>query len=429
MWWLSLGGRFIPQQSKRLCERSMETATRDSTDLQRMNIIPNTINSDAPEICIAVIVNKFLPAHEQYRSAFNSNADQVCGGWVKILPRLTDGAADGHVLSSAVRAFGATILQSSSQGESINFRFLEAYTVALGKLQVNISTHHDGFNPNLGAAILCLAMAEKMLVSFHHGSNAHFSGFSALISSCHPRMFASGILHSIYVGCRPILLFNALDTQTSTFLGRDEWKVIPFEQHAPSAMQNLITDVATLPSLLQGLDCISSLRGEMARLRALEIESGLLGVLQRLSFWKTALCTARQNQPHASNRVKDCIYPSSTSSTMPSIVEAYVSTFELICIIEVQKLRPYLENEHQVSLESSQLNATDGRISDLTSIMFQHIEESFQFDMGLHGPATAIFPLKVAYEVLRTRGERNRQQLERSRRLIAMIRQKGFSVD
>ncbi|KAH7394670.1 hypothetical protein BKA66DRAFT_567027 [Pyrenochaeta sp. MPI-SDFR-AT-0127] len=59
-------------------------------------------------------------------------------------------------------------------------------------------------------------MVELMLPTSDNGIPAHFGGLGALISLFPSELFSSGDFHAIFVGCRPVLLFQALTARPNS---------------------------------------------------------------------------------------------------------------------------------------------------------------------------------------------------------------------
>jgi hypothetical protein len=115
-----------------------------------------------------------------------------------------------------------------------------------------------------------------------------------------------------------------------------------------------------------------------------------------------------------------------TAITVFFLLKFGVSLHSLSC--QLRKLDSYLETEVQVSSTFPPVSNTQ-EDSALFSGIFRHIEELFRLGIGLHGSATAIFPLKTAYAMLKTRSQRHSQQIERCQRLMTVLRRKEFSEE
>ncbi|EKG09259.1 Thiopurine S-methyltransferase [Macrophomina phaseolina MS6] len=186
--------------------------------------IPRPLDSTTPKQFTTAILNYFMPENKRGCFYIDPSSIQVCGAWVDILPRLVDVARPGSLISSAVRAFGAAIIDRSSDGRYSNFKTFEAYNSAIQQLKSTLSAPKTAFSIETAAAIACLFMAEvriRLILSFDPadiivlqlmlptssvGPHAHLAGFSALIRSYPPEMFSLDPFRAIFAGCRPIIV-------------------------------------------------------------------------------------------------------------------------------------------------------------------------------------------------------------------------------
>ncbi|KAF2798721.1 hypothetical protein K505DRAFT_296009 [Melanomma pulvis-pyrius CBS 109.77] len=381
----------------------------------------------------AVILRCFVPRDKQRLSSHDWSTSQVCGAWVDILPRLVDRARSEKLVSSAVRAFGSAILDRNSLGENKNFRSLEAYNSTLQQLRVALALPKPFFGIEEAAAIICLAMVELILPTSDDSVHKHFRGLDALIQSYPPEPFSSDMLHALFVGCRPVLLFQSLYERRSTFLAQEKWVTTPFREHPPSAMQILLSDVAILPSILEESDLLQSFPHNITLSRSYKIKARLSQVLSRLLQWEDRrerdtigpIYSFQQMQDVASSQ------PTTSSFRFPSLMAANVHihlwAFRIICLNEMEKVDLCLYDNDRTGFVIDNVQKSKTETSKLAIKIFQSIEYLLQDEMKLYGPASALFPLKIAYDTLSRYLEENQEHIKHFWKLVACIRRKGFS--
>ncbi|KAH7345807.1 hypothetical protein BKA66DRAFT_434053 [Pyrenochaeta sp. MPI-SDFR-AT-0127] len=407
---------------------------RGAQQLQRCQI-SRPIDSASSDEFTAVILNLFIPTYQQNLPSFDMSTSQVCGAWVEILPSLVARAGSRELISSATRAFGTIILDRSHQGKSTSFQCREAYIATLQQLKHDLLSPKSFFRIETAAAIVCLAMVELMLPTSDDGGLTHVGGLGALMNLFPPEVFSSNGLHAIFVGCRPILvsgLFQALSIRKSTFLGEKNWLVTPFRCHPPSDIQSLIGDAAVLPSIMEEVDTLRTLSQEVAVPRAYKVKSMLEEVLEHLSKWNDRFRrdTNGPAGPSHLTEIPDCLHHGELQFWFPSLLAANVHThmwaFEIICLTEMEKLRPYLSDRDYACKAGDTHKRNDANLYMLAARICQCIKYLLQDEMKLFGPASALFPLKIAHDVLDRDKEGNREQIERCWRFFEQIRDRGY---
>lgn len=141
-----------------------------------------------------------------------------------VLPRLVADMPSESLISAAVKAFGTAILERGPGGRRMNFRSLEAYNSALQLLRNDLVASNVSFDVKTAASIACLAMVEVSISAFcstsfvmtalpqllfptsTDGFYTHFTGLGVLFQFFPPELFSSDVYHTIFVGCRPILV-------------------------------------------------------------------------------------------------------------------------------------------------------------------------------------------------------------------------------
>lgn len=183
-------------------------------------------------------------------------------------------------------------------------------------------------------------------------------------------------------------------------------------------MQLLISDVATLPSLLEAIDDLGGLPSETAISEAQRLKCALLEVHKRLYKWKTL-------------HKMDATCPWFPNITAAN-VHTHALTFEIMCLTEIEKVETFLA-DHGSTLRSAashvqETDHSDRKACELADKICQSVEYFLQEEMRLFGPASAVFPLRIAYGVLSRDSQGNHGNLRRCQELIGRIRQTGISA-
>ncbi|KAH9208656.1 hypothetical protein DL95DRAFT_311499, partial [Leptodontidium sp. 2 PMI_412] len=389
--------------------------------------ISQPIDTTSPNELTSIIVGRFVPKFHEPPFLFDSGTSQVCGAWVEMLPSIVARANSGELITAAVRAFGLTLLDRGPEGKSKNFRGLEAYVATLEKLSSTLQSPENCFRIETAAAVVCLAMVELMLPKSDSNTLAHFGGLGALINMYSPEVFDSGDFHAIFVGCRPVLIFQALTARKSTFLGREEWLRAPFRQHSPSELQMLLGDVAVLSGILEGIDDLQTLAPETALKSAYEFKLTLSEVLVRLSKWEGQFELKKKPGHIVSQReLSDFWFP----SLLAANVYIHMWAFQIVCFTELAKLSklfPHCFCDGRSDLEISEAwEEHNTRLYGLATNICQSMEYLLQDEMLLYGPAAAMWPLATAYTVLIEDVEGNKEQIKLYWDFLSRIRNRGF---
>lgn len=382
----------------------------------------------------SVILNRFLPVNESNKTSLEPGMSQVCGAWVQILPSLVAGAPPGTLISLATRAFGAAILDVSDLGKSNQFRSNEAYLATLQELKNNILLSKNCLRIETAAAIACLAMTELLLPTSNEATYAHCKGLGALMSSYPPDLFDSDNFHFVFVGCRPVLLFQALVARRSTFLAQNPWLTAPFSNRPPSELQKLISEAAIIPSIMEEIDILPTLSGPAAFSRAVRAQSMLLGVLGQLDEWigRFGRITIGFPGGFTQSILPDGTRDITSNMRYPNLLTANVHihlwAFQIICLTELEKIYLFTSSHKSApDHEAGAQNGSSGRQLGLATNICQSIDYFLQDRMNLHGPAASLFPLGIAYDVFRRDTRKNTQFIRRCQELFDRIYSKGFS--
>lgn len=232
-------------------------------------------------------------------------------------------------------------------------------------------------------------------------------------------------------------MFQAFFTRKSSFLAQKDWKIIPFRHRPPSDMQSLLSDVASLPSILEATDILRDNSSSIASTKALKLKTDVLCILNSLSRWKYRFETEATELPNFTHDKQSSGHPDEIEHVLwfPSLLIAniniHVWAFELVCLLEMERLQSFLrEHGYHTELEknTSSENYIQTRTLELAIRICRSLKYLMQDEMRLHGPASAIFPLQIAYETLSKNQYANAAHLQHCWGLFKRIRHKGYQA-
>ncbi|OCK73910.1 hypothetical protein K432DRAFT_410311 [Lepidopterella palustris CBS 459.81] len=377
------------------------------------------------------VVRSFAPDEELafLFSTESTSQSRICGAWVEVLPMLVGNGVRNSALIPAVKALAVSILTRGPNRKASVLDGVHAHVSALRPLREAIHGAGNFFQGDLATAIMCLLLAELILPISTNSWITHTQGISKLIQLANPDIFLSGTYHKLFVGFRPGLVVLAFMSRKATFLALDDWVTVPFTLNPPRPIQALLSEVVVLPQLLEQLD---EARYASSRASPELVEKAavtFLHVLQRLELWMQTF-SAESPAPLFSVRPSDhsdlCIW-------FPSVSVANSLThfwaFRAMCLMQVRELGisfPDIRKEKYASMGITSGPALLGEAIELSRYIYQSTEFLMQDDMKLFGPSSVIFPLKEAYEILKVGGKQSEEDLRECRKMLDMIRRKGF---
>lgn len=195
-----------------------------------------------------------------------------------------------------------------------------------------------------------------------------------------------------------------------------------------------MSDAAMLPSLLEAVDLLGSLPADRAISEAHQIKAGLLKVHESLSEWKSLYemdairpsCHSWQKHgsTHTAN-AESCLW-------FPNILTGNLHThtwvLDIIYLTEMEKVDLFLADRGCAEAGQALEENYYTQACELANNICHSVEYFLQEEMRLFGPASAIFPLRIAYNVLSRDCQGNQENIKRCQGLIVRIRQKGLST-
>ncbi|KOS40701.1 hypothetical protein ACN38_g8430 [Penicillium nordicum] len=380
--------------------------------------------------------NGYLPEILNTLSDSAHKESRICGAWVDVLPQLPCLASDASVLSKATLAL-ATLINSQrrSLSRTCDVESPQSYYDAIHKMRGHIAT--NGLSLELLPAIMCLTLVELMLPDSASALNMHIHAIRILFQNYGPGTFSSGLLHQLFLGFRPFIIAEALRDRQPTFLATSIWINIPFSINAVTPTQELYSEIAAIPSILQEIDmlgCVSSTENIPA---SRVLIGSLFEASKRLCAWENALglniipsVTSFSDLQPISIKIPQT---SPTPIWFPNIPIANGMTHcwsvRVICLLEIDKILSRLPN-CTVILEglSEEINPISIRAEGdrLAFLICSSMNYLFQNEMKLFGPALALFPTQIAYAWFERHRACNGNSIDFIKGVVAQLVQRGL---
>ncbi|KAL4982528.1 hypothetical protein BDW68DRAFT_195226 [Aspergillus falconensis] len=388
---------------------------------------------------VDLIVRSYVPDGELHTHSILSYEPRprICGSWVDVLPDLIDGTGNGVVLA-ALDALAASIASQRPADAVPGANGGLSYLKAIQTIRKELSAANNFLDRELLASIMCLSLAELMFVGSPDGLTMHTNAVARLLQLNGPERYQTGILHKLFIGFRPLLMIKAIQDRTPSFLALEEWKRTPFAIFTPSPMQSLLSQTASLPSLLLRMDKLFAPRDTfLDEHEAVCLFDCFNDTLRSLNEWEASLSNhaARplywyQDQPTGASKVSasrvPCIWFSSI--TMANAL-TYIWSFRIICLHEMELLAcglPHLSLGQSSASGEHGIESVPHIAQNLMSQISQSMEYLLQEEMKLFGPASAVLPLQTAYVVATMDANRHHTELQVLKDVIGRLVRKGL---
>jgi hypothetical protein len=199
-----------------------------------------------------------------------------------------------------------------------------------------------------------------------------------------------------------------------------KWHTTPFQHFPPSEMQTLFGKVVHVPALLEEIDNVTAHPDTIPVYKVLEIRAKLELVLHNL--------TERKSEGELS--LTSC--PSPQNFRFPSLLAANVNThvwaFQIVCLREINRIDEYLSRHTDPSSidKNNPANITLTNAGGLAVNICRSIDFLLQDELKLYGPASALFPLKIAFDLLNQDAVANAVWIARCEELVERLDQRGY---
>ncbi|KAG9185446.1 hypothetical protein G6011_07990 [Alternaria panax] len=331
------------------------------------------------------IVQHFAPICGEAPAEFNLYHNQICGAWVEILPLVVEPAKNNPLLYSSIRTMATALRNHASAARGNGFRILLMYGDCLRQI---------------------------VIPEARSDWTTHAKGVGAMIERLGPKPFSNGILHTLFVGFRPLLLINAIHSRRKTFLAREEWAAIPFQERPVSILQLLFNKATRLPALLEMYDSLRDRYNPSKLVAMQQLRNGFLYMIKCLENWEFK-AKAQANfslvwpKPDSPSTEPCDGKPLWFANVLVASSLTHCWAFEIIA-------RSHLNDIEEViaAIEDCKPKATPRRSGSAddkgehpVSVLAEKICDSMQYflqpELKLYGPASTFFTFLTAMKVFK----------------------------
>ncbi|KAL4863946.1 hypothetical protein BDV12DRAFT_20545 [Aspergillus spectabilis] len=385
---------------------------------------------------VTLIVRSYMPESElEYISdSSDTSRSRICGSWVETLPELLQETSNCSVLYPAANALAMAIGSPSSQTTG-SVACTQTYSTAIQALQKGFLAPDSLCPAQLMASVMCLGLVEVMFPDSSLGLAAHFNGIEQLFQANGPEKYSSGVLHKLFVGFRPLLILQALQTRRSTFLAGESWITTPFATFSPSPMQSLLNKGLTLTTGLQEIDILLASNSHTT-LEAAPLVSSLLDMRSSLEKWESSFRNTYDGAPYwpiPSFEDGKSSQHAKTHLWFPNITHANVYThlwaFHIICLSELEKVIyhfPSLILEHTNLWDKVVALRAGIEMVSLAEQICSSMDYLLQDEMGLFGPGSTFLPLLMAYRAFKKGEDTQCQNIIWIQKIVDRLVAKGL---
>ncbi|KAL5398721.1 hypothetical protein PMIN02_001248 [Paraphaeosphaeria minitans] len=388
---------------------------------------------------IRIIVQHYAPTNGKAPAEFNPLHNQICGAWAEVLLLLSADMRKKQFLLSAIQTLATTLRHHELGHELCQPQILEMYCASLGLLRKALEEARGVFHIEHSAAIICLAVCDIMIPksepTLESGWMMHMKGVGDLAERLGPDPFSSGILHTLFIGFRPLLLISTILQRRETFLARVEWTTTPFRGHPSSMMQLLLNKASALPALLERYDDMIDLEVLSNTVAVEQLRKDYLNILKSFQEWELMLQSevpcpvfwSKSDPSNASSSHADALW-------FPNIMTANSLThcwaFRIIAKIHLRRLNAVVsatkKDGQRVSLRTLSLPTRESSVAALADMICDSMPYLMQPDMKLYGPGSAYFPLPTAIRFFQSDPGYYTSQLSRCQQILDRLSSMGF---
>ncbi|GFF99940.1 hypothetical protein IFM53868_10529 [Aspergillus udagawae] len=400
--------------------------------------IPDIISA-SPEELAFIVVENYIPKDDLpflSHGSNNNGSSRICGSWVEVLPRLANTSSKEGVFFLSLKALAFAIASNKYPQKVSNLNATTVYSAAICALRRQLAAVSQPFNAELAASIMCLSLAEGMFPGMGRGISTHIKGVGQLMKAHGPNHYQAGLLHKLFVGFRPLLVLDAFRFREPTFLAEKQWASIPFAFSNTSLMQDFLSEVAIMPNYLNAVDQLMANPDDGSADNVTEVCFAFVECIDRLEQWEQML-QREEGAPYeisAGVHAAQAINPGITGHTLwyPSVTTANVCThlwaIRIVCLKEIDKLRATFSSivEACIPAKFCSVEYQQNQVLTLSKLICHSMEYLLQDDLKFFGPASTLFPLKVAYDSFRERGRGQEGYIKFCKSVVSRLDAKGL---
>jgi hypothetical protein len=213
-------------------------------------------------------------------------------------------------------------------------------------------------------------------------------------------------------------------------------------------MQSLLSHAAAIPALLEQVDALQREGLPDSDAQITELHDAFLQVSMKLEHWERSLLQTTPTSVYwpdpSPEQATSPLFQASASASVPnfhfstiSSANAYIHfwAFQIVCLTQLQTLKtyPYLGHQRRDLANPTRPRPFEDHVRQailgLSTKICQSMAYLMREDMGLYGPASTFFPLKVVHETLMADpiGQAS-EQVAWCRRVIAVLVDKGLGL-
>ncbi|GKZ58795.1 hypothetical protein AnigIFM49718_004633 [Aspergillus niger] len=340
---------------------------------------------------------------------------------------------DSDIILAAANALSTSIMSRRLSERASSINSTRSYLTALQMMREELGTAKKSSDRELLASIMCLSLAEVMFPGPTEGLKMHINAVARILQANGPQRYQTGVSHRLFIGFRPLLMINAIQCRTPSFLGSDTWKMIPFAIFRPSPMQSLLSQAAALPLILHRIDNISGREASIGdQTEATSILNSVGDLLNSLNEWEasetnnaTSPLYWYRDQSTKASEIPCIWFP---GITMANAI-TYIWAFRIICLYEMERLAsslPQANFDYWRILKEHHIESVQKSSANLLRQICESMEYLLQEEMKLFGPASTILPLQVAYAVATTNGNQHNLELAVLKKVVDRLVCKGL---
>ncbi|KAH7123756.1 hypothetical protein B0J11DRAFT_529811 [Dendryphion nanum] len=386
---------------------------------------------------VQFILQHYAPANGQIPAESNPYHNQICGAWVEILPLLSTTIMEQQFLLSAIQTL-ASALRHHTIGSVMcepQPQILKMYCDSIRQMGKALEEAQGTFQIEHITAIMCLAVTDIMIPTGEFGWMTHVKGVGELAERLGPEPFSSGILHTLFIGFRPLLLISSIITQQKTFLAQEEWTTTPFRGQSVSIMQMLLNKATELPALLERYYSIGDALDTSNFVVVEQLWNDFRKALVKLQEWESLVNTQAPFPLYWSRPNPESLSPSDRSvfwfrNIMTANSMTHYWAFQIIIRTHLETLGRAFVATNTSSKQAPMQAPSESRRSNSVAALAEMISDSMLYfmqpEMKLYGPGSTFFTLPTAIKVFQSERDHYKLQLSRCQQIIDRLASIGI---
>ncbi|CAN9482036.1 unnamed protein product [Alternaria alternata] len=291
-------------------------------------------------------------------------------------------------------------------------RILLLYGDSLRRVGKALEEAQGVFQHEHCVAILCLSATNIVIPQARSDWATHAKGVGAMIERLGPKPFSTGILHTLFVGFRPLLLISSIYDRRKTFLAQDGWVTKPFETVPISIMQLLLNKATQLPALLERFDSLGD-RSITSNVVAMQrLRDDFLYMIKSLKYWelsskaqaKFSLVWPKPNSPDAESLGRKPLW---FANVLVASSLTHCWAFEIVARQHLDDIEESIAEIKGCNVKAvpRRSDSASDKDENPVSILAEKICDSMPYflqpELKLYGPASTFFTFLTAMKVFK----------------------------